>query len=84
MANYDTTAKYSLLLTIPPANDHSPRDAWENIGTNLLRSVRDGQLNPAVKSYATMVSAFVPTTQLLSTKPWRSTASRWPTAIRPN
>jgi ABC-type transport system involved in cytochrome c biogenesis permease subunit len=58
MANYDTTAKYSLLLTIPPANDHSPRDAWENIGTNLLRSVRDGQLNPAVKSYATMVSAF--------------------------
>jgi ABC-type transport system involved in cytochrome c biogenesis permease subunit len=58
MANYDTTAKFAMLLTIPPADDHSPRDAWENIGTNLLRSVRDGQINPAVKSYASMVSAF--------------------------
>jgi hypothetical protein len=26
-----------MLLTIPPADDQSPRDAWENIGTNLMR-----------------------------------------------
>jgi len=58
MGNYDTIAKYSLLLTIPPADDHAPRDAWENIGTNLLRSVGTGQIQAAVKYYATMVSAF--------------------------
>jgi ABC-type transport system involved in cytochrome c biogenesis permease subunit len=58
LGNYDTVGKFALILTIPPAEGQGPRDAWENIGTNLMQSARTGEINPAAKYYAAMVSAY--------------------------
>jgi len=58
VGNYDTVAKFALPLTIPPADDSVPRNDWENIGTNLMQAARGGDINPATKYYATMVSAY--------------------------
>ena len=58
MGGYNTVATYALPLTIPPANASLPRDDWQNIGTNLMQTARTGELNPAVKFYAAMVTAY--------------------------
>jgi len=58
MGNYNTVASFALPLTIPPADIHLPRDDWQNIGTNLMQTARTGELNPAVKFYAKMVTAY--------------------------
>jgi ABC-type transport system involved in cytochrome c biogenesis permease subunit len=58
MGNYNTVASFALPLTIPPANASLPRDDWQNIGTNLMQTARTGELNPAVKFYAEMVTAY--------------------------
>ncbi len=58
MGGYNVVAKFALPLTIPPADVTQPPDAWENIGTNLMQSARTGEINPAAKYYAAMVSAY--------------------------
>jgi ABC-type transport system involved in cytochrome c biogenesis permease subunit len=58
MGNYNTVASFALPLTIPPANASLPRDDWQNIGTNLMQTARSGELNPATKFYAEMVTAY--------------------------
>jgi ABC-type transport system involved in cytochrome c biogenesis permease subunit len=58
MGNYNTVASFALPLTIPPADLSLPRDDWQNIGTNLMQTARTGELNPAVKFYAEMVTAY--------------------------
>jgi ABC-type transport system involved in cytochrome c biogenesis permease subunit len=58
MGNYNTVASFALPLTIPPANVNLSRDDWQNIGTNLMQTARSGELNPAVKFYAEMVTAY--------------------------
>jgi ABC-type transport system involved in cytochrome c biogenesis permease subunit len=58
MGNYNTVASFALPLTIPPADPGLPRDDWQNIGTNLMQTARTGELNPAVKFYAEMVTAY--------------------------
>jgi ABC-type transport system involved in cytochrome c biogenesis permease subunit len=58
MGDYDTVNKFAMVLTIPPADDQASRDTWENIGTNLMQSARTGQINPAVRYYAAMVTAY--------------------------
>ena len=58
MGNYNTVASFALPLTIPPADLSLPRDDWQNIGTNLMQTARTGELNPAVKFYAAMVTAY--------------------------
>jgi ABC-type transport system involved in cytochrome c biogenesis permease subunit len=57
MGGYNTVASFALPLTIPPADPSLPRDAWQNIGTNLMQTARTGDLNPATKFYAEMVTA---------------------------
>jgi ABC-type transport system involved in cytochrome c biogenesis permease subunit len=44
-------------LMIPPAPG-APRSDWSNMGTNLLESLRSGEISPAAKSYAAMSTAF--------------------------
>jgi ABC-type transport system involved in cytochrome c biogenesis permease subunit len=44
-------------LLIPPQPDQ-PRNAWSNIGTNLLQSMRNGEIQPPARYYAAMSSAF--------------------------
>ncbi len=58
MGNYETVARFALPLTIPPVDPGLPRDAWQNIGTNLMQTARTGELNPATKYYAAMVTAY--------------------------
>jgi len=58
MGGYNTVASYALPLTIPPADLNLPRDDWQNIGTNLMQTARTGELNPAARFYAEMVTAY--------------------------
>ncbi len=58
MGGYNTVARFALPLTIPPADPNLPHDAWQNIGTNLMQTARTGELNPAAKFYAGMVTAW--------------------------
>ena len=57
MGGYNTVASFALPLTIPPTDISLPRDDWQNIGTNLMETARTGELNPATKFYAEMVTA---------------------------
>ena len=58
MGGYDTVARFALPLVIPPVDTNVPRNAWQNIGTNLMQSARTGEINPATKFYAEMVTAY--------------------------
>jgi ABC-type transport system involved in cytochrome c biogenesis permease subunit len=58
MGGYQTVASFALPLTIPPTDVSLPRDDWQNIGTNLMATARTGELNPATKFYAEMVTAY--------------------------
>jgi len=58
MGGYNTVASFALPLTIPPADPGLPRDDWQNIGTNLMQTARTGEIHPATKSYAEMVTAY--------------------------
>ena len=58
MGGYDTVARFALPLVIPPVDINLPRDAWQNIGTNLMQTARTGEINPATKFYAKMVTAY--------------------------
>jgi ABC-type transport system involved in cytochrome c biogenesis permease subunit len=58
MGGYETVASFALPLTIPPADPSLPRDAWQNIGTNLMQTARTDEINPATKFYAEMVTAY--------------------------
>jgi len=58
MGAYNTVASFALPLTIPPVDPSLPRDAWQNIGTNLMQTARTGEINPATKFYAAMVTAY--------------------------
>jgi ABC-type transport system involved in cytochrome c biogenesis permease subunit len=58
MGSYETVARFALPLTIPPADPGLPRDDWQNIGTNLMQTARTGEINPATKFYAAMVTTY--------------------------
>jgi len=58
ISGYNSVASLALPLTIPPADARLPRDAWQNIGTNLMQAARTGEINPATKFYAEMVTAY--------------------------
>jgi ABC-type transport system involved in cytochrome c biogenesis permease subunit len=46
------------LMLIPPPNPKSDRDAWSNVGTNLLLAIRSGEFHPAIEHFAEMASSF--------------------------
>jgi ABC-type transport system involved in cytochrome c biogenesis permease subunit len=58
MGGYNTVANYALPLTIPPTDPGLPLEDWQNIGTNLMQTARTGEINPATKYYAEMVTAY--------------------------
>ncbi len=58
MGGYNTVASFALPLTMPPTDINLPRDAWQNIGTNLMQSARTGEISPPAKFYAEMVTAY--------------------------
>ena len=58
MGGYDTVARFALPLVIPPVDINVPRNAWQNIGTNLMQTARTGEINPATKFYAGMITTY--------------------------
>jgi len=58
MGGYNTIARFALPLVIPPVNINVPRNAWQNIGTNLMESARTGEINPVTTLYAEMVTDY--------------------------
>jgi len=54
---YTEVASNAAPLLIPPATDQ-PRTAWANIGTNLLETLRSGEISPPAKFYAAMSTAY--------------------------
>ena len=58
LQRYEFLSHAALPLTIPPANPGESRDAWQNIGTALMASAREGEVPPPVRHYAAMATAF--------------------------
>jgi ABC-type transport system involved in cytochrome c biogenesis permease subunit len=54
---YEAVARVAYPLLIPPAPDQ-PRQAWSNVGTNLMTALVSGSVGQPVKFYAAMSSAF--------------------------
>jgi ABC-type transport system involved in cytochrome c biogenesis permease subunit len=54
---YDEVARFAYPLIIPPLPGQS-REAWSNIGTNLMLALRTGELHPADTNYAAIASAY--------------------------
>jgi hypothetical protein len=54
---YDEVARFAYPLIIPPLPGQS-REAWSNIGTNLMQALRTGELHPADTNYAAIASAY--------------------------
>jgi ABC-type transport system involved in cytochrome c biogenesis permease subunit len=54
---YDEVAHLAYPMIIPPLSGQ-PRQAWSNIGTNLLEALRTDEFNPAVTAYAGIAAAY--------------------------
>jgi ABC-type transport system involved in cytochrome c biogenesis permease subunit len=58
MAGYSKQTEFACLLVVPPAQNAKSRDDWQNIGASLMNAARSGDIEPAVKDYAAMVTAY--------------------------
>jgi ABC-type transport system involved in cytochrome c biogenesis permease subunit len=58
LSEYDDMAKFAYPLVVPPLQDAKSRDDWQNAGSSLMSLSRGGELNPAVKSYVAMATAY--------------------------
>jgi ABC-type transport system involved in cytochrome c biogenesis permease subunit len=54
---YDEVAHLAYPMIIPPL-PNQPRQAWCNIGTNLMQTLQTGELHPADTFFADMASAY--------------------------
>jgi ABC-type transport system involved in cytochrome c biogenesis permease subunit len=54
---YDEVAHFAYPLIIPPLAG-APREAWSNIGTNLMLALRGDELSPAATNYAAIATAY--------------------------
>jgi ABC-type transport system involved in cytochrome c biogenesis permease subunit len=54
---YDTLSELAYPMIIPPLPGQSRQD-WRNIGTDLMETLRSGQMHPAVTNYAAMADAY--------------------------
>jgi ABC-type transport system involved in cytochrome c biogenesis permease subunit len=54
---YDELSRLAYPMIIPPLPGQ-PRQAWSNIGTNLLQALHSGELHPADTFYAAMSSSY--------------------------
>ncbi len=55
---YGMLAEWSYPLMVPPAHPEQNRDGWTSVGTNLLQSLGNHEIHPAVNFYAQMSSAY--------------------------
>src|SRR4029077_17769458 len=54
---FNAMADFALPLAVPPS-DPMDKDAWVNVGTSLLNSMRDGRIHPSVGFFARMATAY--------------------------
>jgi len=55
---FEMVSRIAYPLVIPPAKPAETREAWENMGTALMESARQGNVRPPIRYYAAMASAF--------------------------
>jgi cytochrome c-type biogenesis protein CcsB len=58
LQDFQLMARFGYALVAPPLNPTAPRDQWQNAGTALLESARNGTIHPAIGSLATMMTAY--------------------------
>jgi ABC-type transport system involved in cytochrome c biogenesis permease subunit len=60
LSNYNKLSQSAYLLVVPPVPQEGiqSRDDWQNIGASLMNVVHGGDIEPAVKDYAVMVTAY--------------------------
>jgi cytochrome c-type biogenesis protein CcsB len=51
-------ANAALPLLIPPREADESRDHWVNLGVGVMESLRQGEMHPAIRSFAAIASAF--------------------------
>ena len=51
-------AKYGYILDVPPLDPEASPDHWVSAGSSLLEVARNGEINPAVLSFARMATAY--------------------------
>jgi ABC-type transport system involved in cytochrome c biogenesis permease subunit len=55
---FDNLANVAYPLVVPPVDPAKDRNAWSNIGTSLINSIRTDEINPAVAFFARMATAY--------------------------
>jgi ABC-type transport system involved in cytochrome c biogenesis permease subunit len=55
---FDSMTQFEPPLLIPPTEAGAGREDWRRTGEALLGALRDGKMNPSIRSYAAMASAF--------------------------
>jgi ABC-type transport system involved in cytochrome c biogenesis permease subunit len=58
IGGFDAIARFAYMLVVPPADPKVSRDNWENIGASLTNSIAEKRIDPAVASYAAMVTTY--------------------------
>ena len=60
LSDYNELSQSAYLLVVPPIpqSGTKSRDDWQNIGASLMNVVHGGDIEPAVKNYAAMVTAY--------------------------
>jgi cytochrome c-type biogenesis protein CcsB len=58
LQDFQLMAKFGYPLVVPPIDPAAGRDQWQNAGTSLLESARNGEIHPAVSNFATMMTAY--------------------------
>ncbi len=54
---YQTISKYAYPLAVPPKAGE-PRDAWSNVGSSLMESMRSNKIPPAITQLAAITTAY--------------------------
>jgi ABC-type transport system involved in cytochrome c biogenesis permease subunit len=54
---FDQLEEIAYPMIVPPT-DPSNANGWKNVGASLKEAMRDGSVNPAVKAYAAMATAY--------------------------
>ncbi|MBC8003390.1 MAG: cytochrome c biogenesis protein CcsA, partial [Opitutaceae bacterium] len=55
---YQSMARFSYPLIVPPQDPVAQRDAWASMGDGLMSAMRDGQIPPAINQLAAMSVGF--------------------------
>ena len=58
IAGYSKQVNFACLFAAPPAQNAKSRDDWQNIGASLMNVARGSDIEPVVKDYAAMVTAY--------------------------